>query len=190
LKLKLFFTSTYCFLIISACTAIFSPILTFTAALSYFFLLSLKDVPSFIFDTNSVNFTLLPNISISSFISNSIYSTMSTLGIRNRIYLIFITSGYCMHCTPILILYPPLFSLPLEKYFYICITDSGIPSALTIYSYMWVYTFSVETSKLSSYWATTTVGSVAYTTFVNFPKTILYSSMHNLLGGSSSIKYK
>ena len=81
---RVLFAYTCYFLIISVYTAILSHILAFTTALSCLLLLSLNDIPSFIFNTTSANFTLIPNIFFSSFIRNSVYSIMSTLDMRNR----------------------------------------------------------------------------------------------------------
>ena len=118
------FTYTYYFLIISMCRATFLPILAFTTALSCLLLLSLNNIILFVFDTTSTNFTLLLSISFSGLIRNSIYSTISTLDVRNRMYPIFITSGYCMHYTPILILH-------LSKLYLTSLIISSISSSYT-----------------------------------------------------------
>ena len=85
----------------------------------------------------------------------------------------------------------PLFlGLPLGKYFCICITNYETPLSPKMYLYMHVCTFLADTSRLSLYCAITAIRSVDCTTYANFPRTILYPSMYNLLGDSSSTKYK
>jgi len=175
---RAFFTCAYYFLIVSACIAILLPILIFTTILPCLLLLSLKVMPLFIFITTSMNITLLPKIAFSNLVKNSIHSETSSLGIKNRMLLIFTTSGYCVCYTLILILYLsklhftyliifsissscanrifantncfPLFSLLLEKYFCIYVTDSGTLSVLLMYLHVKACTFATDTSRLSS----------------------------------------
>ena len=211
-------TETYYFLIVSICIGIFSLILVLTVALSCLLVISLNNMPSFIFETMSANFILLPNISFSRFIKISIYSMMSALGMRNRMQPIFTTLGCCICCTPILILYLsrlyfallviflislsctmsmlvntrplPFLGLPLEKYFCIYISDSSILFSPEIYSCKQVCNFLPDTSKSSLYYVITTIRSADYTTFINFLNTILYLLIYSLSGGSSSTRYK
>jgi hypothetical protein len=74
---RVLFAYTCYFLIISVYTAILSHILAFTTALSCLLLLSLNDIPSYIFETTSTNFVLIPNFSFRNSIRNSVYSAIS-----------------------------------------------------------------------------------------------------------------